>query len=99
MLLFYLASQLINYPYGDGIEVVLGGGWRSFYKCGTTAPDGQLLNNTKCRLDGKDLTQEWRKKFNNSAYVSDRTQLNDVDASKVDLLLGKEFSNAVLYGI
>jgi alkaline phosphatase len=80
---------LINYPYGDGIEVVLGGGWRSFYKCGTIAPDGKLLNNSKCRRDGRDLTQEWREKFNNSAYVSDRTQLNNIDGNKVDHLLGK----------
>ena len=92
-----LALQLINYPYGDGIEVVLGGGWRSFYKCETIAPDGKLLNDSKCRLDGKDLTKEWREKFNNSAYATDRTQLNDVDPNKVDHLLGKEFFCYILY--
>jgi alkaline phosphatase len=84
-----LALQLIDYPYGDGIEVALGGGWRSFYKCETIAPDGKLLNDSKCRLDGKDLTKEWLDKFSNSAYVSNRTQLKDIDPKKVDHLLGR----------
>ena len=88
--MYYLsASQLINYPYGDGIEVVLGGGWRSFYKCGTIAPDGELLNDTNCRKDGRDLTKEWVDKFDNAAYVSNRTQLKNIDPNKVDHLLGK----------
>lgn len=90
--MYYLsASQLINYPYGDGIEVVLGGGWRSFYKCGTFAPDGELLNinDTKCRKDGRNLTREWVDKFDNAAYVSNRTQLKNIDPNKVDHLLGK----------
>ena len=79
---------MIEYGYGDGIEVALGGGWRSFYKCETVAPDGGLLNDTKCRKDGRDLTKEWQNKYNNSAYVTDRTQLKNIDANKVDHLLG-----------
>ncbi|XP_028394024.1 alkaline phosphatase-like [Dendronephthya gigantea] len=94
-----ISTQLINYPYGDGIDVVLGGGWRSFYSCGTVAPDGQLLNDSKCRRDGKDLTKEWVKKYNNSAYVTNRTQLNNVDASKVDHLLGLFSSSGMTYDI
>ena len=86
---------MINYPHGDGIEVVMGGGWRSFYKCGTKAPDGAILNDKKCRLEGRDLTKEWVEKFNNSAYVTNRTQLNSIDADKVDHLLG-EFHAQIL---
>ena len=82
---------MIDYPYGDGIEVVLGGGWRSFYKCETIAPDGQLLNDSNCRLDGKDLTKEWTTKYDNSAYVTNRTQLKNVNPDKVDHLLGECF--------
>ena len=81
--------QLINYPHGDGIEVVMGGGWRNFYNCSTKAPDGGILSGSECRSDDKDLTKEWVKKFNNSAYVTNRTQLNDIDADKVDHLLGE----------
>ncbi|CAB3997047.1 alkaline phosphatase-like isoform X1 [Paramuricea clavata] len=83
-----ISSQLINYPYGDGIEVVLGGGWRNFYKCGTIAPDGKLLKGSKCRNDSRDLTKEWVNKFDNAAYVSNRTQLKNIDPIKVDHLLG-----------
>ena len=39
-------------------------------------------------MDGKDLTKEWVEKYENSAYVTNRTQLKDIDANKVDHLLG-----------
>lgn len=79
---------MIEYGYGDGIEVVLGGGWRNFYTCGTAGPDGGRLRGKKCRTDNRNLTEEWKTKFNNSAYVTDRTQLKNIDANKVDHLLG-----------
>lgn len=94
-----ISSQLINYPYGDGIEVVLGGGRRSFTKCGTKTPEGKLLNNAKCRLDGRDLTKEWLDKFNNSAYVWNRTELRDIDPQKVDHLLGLFADSGMEYDI
>ena len=86
---FFSASQLIKYRHGDGIEVAMGGGWRNFYKCGTKAPDGAILSGKKCRSDGRDLTKEWVRKFDKSAYVTNRTQLNNIDADKVDHLLGE----------
>lgn len=87
--MFFTGRQLIEYKYGDGIEVALGGGWRSFYECGTIDPDGKQLTGSKCRLDGRDLTKEWLNKSENAAYVTNREQLNAVNASKVDHLLGK----------
>ncbi|XP_028407457.1 alkaline phosphatase-like [Dendronephthya gigantea] len=94
-----ISKQLIDYPYGDGIEVVLGGGWRSFYKCETVAPDGKLLSDSNCRLDGKDLTKEWVKKYDNAAYVTNKTQLKNVDPDKVDHLLGLFSSTGLTYDL
>ena len=90
---YFSALQLIDYPYGNGLEVILGGGWQSFLKCGSTTPDGNVINNTKCRMDGQDLTQVWRDRFDRSSYVWNKTQLNDIDPESVDHLLGKYFAD------
>jgi hypothetical protein len=44
-------------------------------------------------MDGQDLTQVWRDKFDRSSYVWNRTQLNDIDPESVDHLLGKYFAD------
>ena len=81
-----IASQLIEFPYGDGLEVALGGGRRSFIKRedGADPEDGGKGE----RQDGRDLTQEWLSKYERAAYVWNKAQFDAVDADNTDHLLG-----------
>ena len=81
-----IASQLIEFPYGDGIEVALGGGRRSFIKREKGA-DPEAGGKGE-RLDGRDLTQEWLRKHERSAYVWNQSQFNAIDLDNTDHLLG-----------
>ncbi|MFK7863096.1 MAG: alkaline phosphatase [Pseudohongiellaceae bacterium] len=85
-----IARQLIEFPNNnessDGIEVALGGGRHSFLPNENgidpeTGGSGQ-------RLDGRNLSQEWLENYDNSAYVWNRQQFNDIDPSSTDHLLG-----------
>ncbi|MBQ1782375.1 MAG: alkaline phosphatase [Gammaproteobacteria bacterium] len=80
-----IAAQLIDFSYGDGIEVALGGG-RSYFTPNTTQ-DPEYGSNGR-RRDGRDLTAEWTSKYSNSAYVWNRDQFLAVDTSTTDHLLG-----------
>ena len=86
---FYLetATQLVNYPYGDGIEVILAGGRREFMSNNTRDPE--YVNKTGDRQDGRDLTQEWVNKHSNSTYVWNKEEFDKIDPEKVDKVLGK----------
>ena len=53
-----LARQLIEFPFGDGIEVVLGGGRRGFMP--VEQRDPEYPDKTGRRHDGRDLIAEWR---------------------------------------
>lgn len=80
-----IAAQLIDFSYGDGIEVALGGG-RSYFTP-DTAVDPEYGGNGR-RKDGRDLTAEWTSKYSNSAYIWNRDQFLAVDTSTTDHLLG-----------
>ncbi|MCX4027186.1 alkaline phosphatase [Endozoicomonas sp. SM1973] len=81
-----IARQLIEFPYGNGLEVALGGGRRSFL------PDNQVdpeePNKTGAREDGRNLTVEWLTKYNNAQYVWNEQQFMSIKAANVDHLLG-----------
>jgi alkaline phosphatase len=81
-----IARQLIEFPYGDGLEVALGGGRRSFIPLETVDPEDK--NRHGQRKDGRDLTKEWLKKFSNPGYVWNLAQLQKTDTKKTDHLLG-----------
>ena len=51
-----IASQLLSFGYGDGIEVVMGGGRREFLPSTVTDIEGKSGK----RTDGRNLTQEWK---------------------------------------
>jgi alkaline phosphatase len=61
-----IARQLIEFPYGDGLEVVLGGGRRIFTP--STAKDPET-GKAGARKDGRDLTAEWTQKSPQHQYV------------------------------
>lgn len=81
-----IASQLLAFPYGDGLEVVMGGGRRSFLTADTADPEDE--GKTGERQDGRDLTQEWVEKYDKSAYVWNQEQFDAIDAGTTDHLLG-----------
>jgi alkaline phosphatase len=84
-----IARQLIEFPYGNGLEVAMGGGRYNFLP--TNAPDPEAPENPKRngkRLDKRDLTKEWLAKFEKSKYVWNREQFEAVDPRNTDHLLG-----------
>ncbi|MCB1884126.1 MAG: alkaline phosphatase [Geminicoccaceae bacterium] len=82
-----IARQLIEFPYGDGFEVAMGGGRTKFLP--ESADDPEDEGKMGERADGRDLTQEWVEKGGDgAAYVWNQKQFDGVDAAKVTHLLG-----------
>ncbi|MDD1621454.1 MAG: alkaline phosphatase [Methylococcaceae bacterium] len=81
-----IARQLLEFPYGDGLEVALGGG-RSYF-LPKTMSDPEYTTQKGRRADGRDLTLEWTSKYNNSDYVWNMAQFDAVNPADTDHLLG-----------
>ncbi|MGA9573543.1 MAG: alkaline phosphatase [Lysobacterales bacterium] len=81
-----IAAQLIAFPYGDGIEVALGGGRIKFVPYDIADPEDE--NTAEGRLDGRNLPSEWLQKYPNSAYVWNQQQFDAIDPESTDHLLG-----------
>lgn len=67
-----IARQLVEWPHGDGFEVVLGGGRAQFLP--TTQRDPEDENASGLRTDGRDLTTEWLGRRPGGRYVSNAEQ-------------------------
>ncbi len=81
-----IARQLIEFNYGDGLEVAMGGGRTKFLPNQMNDPE---YNDKKGeRLDGRDLTKEWTAKYKNSDYVWNKQQFDAIDAKRTKHLLG-----------
>lgn len=52
-----IARQLVEFPFGDGVDVVLGGGRSVFLPVASADPEDE--NATGQRRDGRDLVAEW----------------------------------------
>ncbi len=81
-----IARQLLEFPHGDGLEVVLGGGRKHFLPQGSADPEFPRLRGF--RLDGRDLTAEWTARSPRARYVWNRAQFEAVSANETDHLLG-----------
>jgi alkaline phosphatase len=81
-----IARQLIEFSYGDGLEVALGGGRTKFLPNQTVDPE--YSDKKGERLDGRDLTREWTNKYKNSNFVWNKQQFDAIDAKKTKHLLG-----------
>lgn len=68
-----IARQLLENPYGDGPEVVFGGGRMHFMTVEQRDPEED--DKVGLRLDGRDLIGEWQRKHPGGAYVWNRQQL------------------------
>ncbi len=81
-----IARQLIEFPHGNGLEVVLGGGRSKFLP--RTASDPEDTGRTGERTDGRDLISEWVKKRPRSVYAWNKSQFDAVDLRTTDRLIG-----------
>jgi alkaline phosphatase len=81
-----IARQFVEFPFGDGIDVALGGGRRNFLPASTQDPENPEAHGM--RKDGRDLVQEWRSHHGDGAYVWNAAQLAALDLAKTRRLLG-----------
>ncbi len=86
-----IADQLVSYGYGDGIDVILGGGRRHFLP----SEEGGK------RQDGRDLTVEWQQRYEGAdvqvAYLQNGTELAAQDLTSTDKLMGLFTSSHMSY--
>jgi alkaline phosphatase len=84
-----LARQLVELPYGDGLEVALGGGRVHFHPKGTPDPENpENLRDAGARLDGRNLVDEWTSERPDARYVWNLAQLQALDLGATERLLG-----------
>jgi alkaline phosphatase len=81
-----IADQLINWPAGDGFEVVLGGGRLKFLPNDVTDPENDSKKGD--RKDKRNLIGEWTKKDNNHVFVFDKKGFDAVDVKSGARMLG-----------
>jgi alkaline phosphatase len=82
-----IAAQLVAFPYGDGLDVALGGGKRHFI---STADGGK-------RTDGRNLITEWKTKYSTGKTAENVTELMAIDSANTDKLLGLFSSSHMSY--
>ena len=68
-----IASQLIDFSHGDGIDIALGGGRRNFLPADMADPEDD--GEKGVRKDGRDLTAEWTAKSDDHLFVWNTDQL------------------------
>ncbi|MBP9663924.1 MAG: alkaline phosphatase [Pyrinomonadaceae bacterium] len=81
-----IARQLIEFPYGDGLEVAMGGGRTKFLPAETADPEYGTRHGE--RLDKRDLTKEWLSKNRQSAFVWNKQEFDRIDPRRTKHLLG-----------
>ena len=76
-----IARQLIEYDFGGGIDVVLGGGRRAFLPSNVSDPEYADIRGH--RADGRNLIEEWQQRHPEGRYVWNLKQFREavVDAS------------------
>ena len=81
-----IAAQLIDWSAGNGFEVVLGGGRSNFLP--ETVADPEATDKMGARKDGRNLVDEWKAKYNDGAYVWNKTEFDAVDPATTGHLFG-----------
>lgn len=81
-----IAAQLVDWPAGNGFEVILGGGRSNFML--KDQADPEAADKTGARTDGRDLVKEWQAKYNDGAYVWNKAEFDAVDPAKTGHLFG-----------
>jgi alkaline phosphatase len=70
-----IARQFIETPYGNGPEVLMGGGRANFLPA--TERDPEYDDQVGLRLDGRDLVAEWKRRNPTGTYVWNAQQFAD----------------------
>lgn len=81
-----IARQLVEFNFGDGIEVAMGGGRSNFLPAG--AADPEYPEYPGKRLDGRDLVEEWKLRHADGSYVWNAKQLAGLELASTHRLLG-----------
>jgi alkaline phosphatase len=81
-----IARQLLEFKYGDGLEVALGGGRSYFLRNTDVDPEYSTLKGN--RTDGRNLTSEWVAKYPGATYVWNKAQFDAIDPASTNHLLG-----------
>jgi alkaline phosphatase len=81
-----IARQMIEWPHGNGLEVMLGGGRVHFLPGSVVDPEYATAKGR--RADGKDLTAIWKGANPQGQYVWNSEGFNAVDPKKTGKLLG-----------
>lgn len=79
-----IATQLVEFSFGDGIDVVMGGGRRHFIPNTVTDEEGK----TGKRTDGVNLIDSWKAKYAVGNYVYDQTGFDALGADSATKVLG-----------
>lgn len=94
-----IASQLINFEPNlearingvdvDGIEVVMGGGRRSFLPKDVAFNSPDAVSSVEGdRTDSRDLTAEWKTRYPSGNYIFDQTSFDAIDTESTSKVLG-----------
>jgi alkaline phosphatase len=82
-----LARQFAEFDVGHGIDVAMGGGRGNFLPAGAADPE-YAKEAPGLRLDGRDLTDDWRSRYPEGRYVWNARQLAALDLARTTRLLG-----------
>lgn len=81
-----IAAQLVDWPAGDGFEVIFGGGRGNFMPAEQADPED--ATKTGARKDGRDLIAEWQARHNDGAYVWNREGFDALDPAATPRAFG-----------
>ncbi|MBW2360039.1 MAG: alkaline phosphatase [Deltaproteobacteria bacterium] len=81
-----IARQLVEWPHGDGLDVVLGGGRQQLMPREMADPEYRDARGR--RADGRDLIAEWRARHPEGRYVWNLEEFEAVDPAQTSKLLG-----------
>lgn len=81
-----IAAQLIDWPVGNGFEVIFGGGRGNFMLESQADPEDNTR--TGSRKDGRDLVAEWTAKNNDGVYVWNQEGFDAIDPANVNKAFG-----------
>jgi len=81
-----IASQLIDFSYGDGVDFAMGGGRGNFLP--QDAQDPEDDERTGWRKDGRNLTAEWVAKSDKHEFVWNKAQFDAIDPAADPRVLG-----------
>ncbi|MFD1216933.1 alkaline phosphatase [Microbulbifer celer] len=92
-----IATQLVEMPVGDGVDVIMGGGRRNFLPKEVKDLEGQAGK----REDGRNLIDAWKARYvdhtDKALYIEDQKGFDALDVASTEKLLGLFASSHMRY--